>query len=74
MRITLNKAEHALLREYGTQFREKTGKTYSTYYMMTLLSQLYSDNLDADLGRILDAKLLEEKEARAEELHTTKDN
>ena len=74
MRITLNKAEHALLREYGTQVREKTGKTYSTYYMMTLLSQLYSDNLDADLGKVLDAKLLEEKEARAEELHTTKDN
>lgn len=42
--------------------------------MMTLLSQLYSDNLDADLGKVLDAKLLEEKEARAEELHTTKDN
>ena len=73
MRITLNKAEHALLREYGTQFREKTGKTYSTYYMMTLLSQLYSDNLDTDLSKVLDAKLLEEKEARAEELHTIKD-
>lgn len=72
MRITLNKAEHALLREYGTKFREKTGKSYSTYYMMTLLSQLYSDNLDADLGKVLDVKLLEEKEARAEELHTTK--
>lgn len=72
MRITLNKAEHALLREYGTKFREKTDKSYSTYYIMTLLSQLYSDNLDADLGKVLDIKLLEEKEAKAEELHTTK--
>lgn len=72
MRITLNKAEHALLREYGAKFREKTGKSYSTYYMMTLLSQLYSDDLDADLSKVLDVKLLEEKEARAEELHTTK--
>lgn len=72
MRITLNKAEHALLREYGTKFREKTSKSYSTYYMMTLLSQLYSDDLDADLSKVLDVKLLEEKEARAEELRTTK--
>ena len=73
MRITLNKAEHALLREYGTKFREKANKSYSTYYMMTLLSQLYSDNLDADLSKVLDAKLLEEKEAKAEELRTIKD-
>lgn len=72
MRITLNKAEHALLREYGTKFREKTNKTYSTYYMMLLLTQLYSDNLDTDLAKILDAKLLEEKEQRAEEYGTTK--
>lgn len=72
MRITLNKAEHALLREYGTKFREKTNKTYSTYYMMLLLTQLYSDNLDTDLAKILDAKLLEEKEQRAEEYGTIK--
>jgi hypothetical protein len=72
MRITLNKAEHALLREYGTKFREKTGKTYSTYYIMMLLSQLYADRLDDDLSAVLDEKLREEKETQAEELGTNK--
>ena len=72
MRITLNKAEHALLRDYGNQYREKTGKTYSTYYMMTLLSQLYSDSLDKDLEVVLDEKLREEKERQADEQRTNK--
>lgn len=72
MRITLNKAEHALLREYGNKYREKTGKTYSTFYMMTLLSQLYSDSLDEDLEVVLDEKLREEKERQADEQRTNK--
>ena len=72
MRITLNKAEHALLREYGNKFREKTTKTYSTFYMMTLLSQVYSDRLDEDLQTVLDEKLREEKEHQAEEFGTDK--
>lgn len=72
MRITLNKAEHALLREYGNKYREQTGKTYSTFYMMTLLSQVYSDRLDEDLKSVLDEKLREEKEHQAEEFGTNK--
>lgn len=72
MRITLNKAEHALLREYGNKFRTQTGETYSTYYMMTLLSQIYSDRLDEDLATVLDEKLREQKEAQAEQQHTNK--
>lgn len=72
MRITLNKAEHALLREHGNRYREKTGKTYSTFYMMTLLSQLYSDSLDEDLEVVLDEKLREEKERQADEQRTNK--
>lgn len=72
MRITLNKAEHALLREYGNRFREKTGEVYSTYYMMTLLSQVYSDRLDEDLEKVLEQKLREEKEHQAEDLRTNK--
>jgi len=72
MRITLNCAEHALLREYGSKYREKTGQTYSTYYMMTLLSQLYADRLDEDLNAVLDQKLREEKETQAEINKTNK--
>lgn len=72
MRITLNKAEHALLREYGNKFRAQTNKTYSTYYMMTLLSQIYSDRLDDDLASVLDEKLREQKETQAEQQHTNK--
>ena len=72
MRITLNAAEHALLREYGNKFREKTSQTYSTYYMMTLLSQLYGDRLDQDLSTVLDTKLREEKETQAEINKTNK--
>lgn len=72
MRITLNKAEHALLREYGNKFRTQTGETYSTYYMMTLLSQIYSDRLDEDLASVLNEKLREQKETQAEQQHTNK--
>lgn len=72
MRITLNKAEHALLREYGNKFRAQTSETYSTYYMMTLLSQIYSDRLDEDLASVLDEKLREQKETQAEQQHTNK--
>lgn len=72
MRITLNSAEHALLREYGTKYREKTDQTYSMYYMMTLLSQLYADRLDEDLSAVLDQKLREEKETQAEINKTNK--
>ena len=66
MRITLNAIEHNYLRDRGDKFREKTGKSYSTYYMMNLLSQLYADRLKDDLDAVLDEKLREEKETQAE--------
>lgn len=70
MRITLNEAEHSLLREYGKKYREKTGKLYSTYYMMNLLAQIYSDRLGDDMQKVLDQKLIEAKELEAEEKRT----
>lgn len=68
MRITLNKQEHNLIKEYGHKYKRLTGKDYSTHYILTLLSSKYEERLWKDLESVIDEKLQMHKQELRDEL------
>lgn len=56
IKITLNTIEMAGLRTKIRQWEEETGEGASIEFVMTLLSGIVSDDLEALLGRVFDIK------------------
>lgn len=68
MKLTLNKQEHTLIKQYGHMYKMATGEDYSTHYILTLLSSLYEERLWKDLETVINEKKKAFEEEQKNEL------
>lgn len=64
MRITLNQQEKHFLREKADKYREQTGDNYSIFHMLSILTNHYEENFEADLNKVMDIKIREFEEGK----------
>lgn len=67
MQIHFYPQEKELMRKHAEIYRKKTGDNYSVFYIMSLLSTKYERDLEKDLKAIMQQKVREFEEKRAEE-------
>lgn len=71
MKITLNSLEWAGLAQRKKEWESKTGYKASNEFLINLLSQVLSENLDTAIDQVLDIKERVRKEEKLENASNT---
>lgn len=67
MKIHFLPQEMELIRKEADEYRKRTGDNYSSFHVMSILTNEYEKNLASDLKRVMDIKIREFEEESAKQ-------